>query len=233
MTEIAPNIDQHWRTKRRSIGREGNTVLVIDNFFPDPDILMKDASVRSYSALAPYYPGIRAKVPGKYIHMLEPALTKVLATAFGFNDGFNLKECFYSLLTTQVKDLKLIQSLPHVDGGNDKRVALLHYLCDESFGGTSFYRHRRTGFESVPNDRFPTYKAALEKDVEIFGRPKQQYFSGDDEKFERIGHVEAKFNRAVIYFGRNLHAIDIGKDFTFNQRPTEGRLTINSFLDPV
>ncbi len=233
MSNITFHSAPQWQAELKHIGNEKNAVLIIDNFFPEPDILVQDASAKSFAANAPYYPGVRAAVPGRYLYTMMPALSEVLMKVFGFKTGAKPQECYYSLVTKAIKDLNTVQSLPHIDGGDDGKVALLHYLCDKTYGGTSFYRQIRTGYESVPDKKFGKYKTAVEADVKEFGMPKTGYFCESDDKFERIAQVTAKYNRAVIYLGFNLHAIDISPDFKFSSSPTEGRLTITSFLDPL
>ncbi len=235
MAEINFDAAPHWKATLQHIGTENNSVLLIDNFFSTPDILVQHACTKSFVRNAPYYPGIRAAVPAPYLRELRQPLSQVLVEVFDYGQGVSLQECYYSLVTTPGEDLNTVQSLPHIDGGDDNKVALLHYLCDEAqgHGGTAFYRQRRTSFESVPNDKFPAYKAALEADVAEFGMPEAGYYFESDEKFERIAYIPAKYNRAIAYRGVNLHAVHIGPDFQFSANPAKGRLTVNTFLNPL
>ena len=66
------------------------------------------------------------------------------------------------------------------DGG---QIAVLHYLFDTPHGGTSFYRHRSTGFESITPERAEDYAARLRQELEA-SPPPAAYTTGDTELFE-------------------------------------------------
>lgn len=232
MKEIKVNAASWWDAKLYAIGAESMPLLVIDNFYPAPDMLLQDAALKAFSANAPYYPGIRAKTPPAYFNPIIKGLSEVFQSVFNYSsDKVSLQECFYSLVTTPGNQLNMMQRLPHVDGGDDRKLALLHYLCGEDCGGTAFYRQVKTGFETVPNAKFQTYSAAVKAEHERLGPPSQAYFNESDARFEKIDEVQAKPNRAVIYFGINLHAVLIG-DKALSENPYIGRLTVNSFFTP-
>lgn len=52
------------------------------------------------------------------------------------------------------QSLAPIQRLPHVDGLEPDRLAILVYLSGAETGGTAFYRQRATGYETVDAARF-------------------------------------------------------------------------------
>ncbi|MEO0786552.1 MAG: DUF6445 family protein, partial [Pseudomonadota bacterium] len=101
-------------------------------------------------------------------------------------------------------------------------------LCDERGGGTAFYRHRASTFETISQDRHGAYGATLQKEVDAL--PDSGYVDGDTELFEETGRVAARFNRMVIYRGYRLHSGVIPADLTLSSDPREGRLTVNTFL---
>lgn len=82
------------------------------------------------------------------------ALSEVLVKIFGLSKGVSVQECFLSLTTTLPEQLVPLQRFPHVDGGDDGKIAILHYLCGVKQGGTAFYRHKSTGFETIANAKF-------------------------------------------------------------------------------
>lgn len=229
MTEALP---RYWSVRNAKIGREEQPLVIIDNFIADPQSLIDDAAGKRFAPLAPYYPGVRAAAPASYLKPAAGALAEILRSVFGYERGVNLQECFYSLTVTPPEQLAPMQTIPHFDGMGDGKVAILHFLCAPAHGGTAFYRHRRTGFETITNDRFEAYKKTIEKDVAEYGSPERNYFRKSNETFERIAHVDAVFNRAILYRGVNLHAIDIPEDFTFSPNPKKGRLTVNAFVSP-
>lgn len=228
MTQGLPN----WKITRRTIGAEKEPLLIIDNFAPQAEAWVKFGALQTYKKLAPYYPGTRAPISQDYLQIHIPPLLPFLADMFGYKNGANLVEVFYSLVSTPPEDLVPMQRMPHFDGGGDEKLALLHYLCPAEMGGTAFYRHKSTGFQTVPDARFPHYKAALEAEIKEHGLPQEDYIRNSTPIFERIDACKAAFNRAVIYRGTNLHAIDIPEDYTFDPSPETGRLTINTFLLP-
>ena len=126
--------------------------------------------------------------------------------------------------------IALPQRLPHADSANPRQLALLHYLCDESHGGTSFYRQRRTRFEFVNEARIGAFRAATAADLHELGEPPYRYICGDDSRFERTACFEAAFNRVLIYQSIDLHSANIAPDFHFGGDPRSGRLTLNTFF---
>lgn len=213
------------------MGREGEPLVVIDDFHPAPERLRADAAAGAYAARGKFYPGVRAAAPAAHLAPCQALLADVLEGAFGVTAGVRLTECNFSLVTTRPENLLPMQRLPHYDGVEPGRFALLHYLCGPDQGATAFYRHRSTGFETVTADRFEAYRDRLQAEIDgRGGAPEAEYFSGDDALFERIDQVEAKFNRAVLYRGVTLHSGAIPADFAFSDDPMAGRLTVNSFF---
>jgi hypothetical protein len=125
--------------------------------------------------------------------------------------------------------LQPLQRLPHFDSPDDLQLAVLHYLSPVDQGGTSFYRHRSTGFESLSNERSARYAAALDADVRAQGPSPTAYINGDSPMFERIASFAGEFNRVLVYRSVSLHSADIASDFRFEADPRRGRLTANLF----
>lgn len=213
------------------MGNEKEPLVVIDDFFSDPDLLVRDASKQAFNIPSPYYPGIRAHAPADYMFEKDDMLREILTDIFGYTRAAKLDGCSYSLVTTKPEELQPIQSLPHYDSCNGDRIALLHYLCGQEKGGTSHYRHIATGFETVRQDRFETYKNTLEAEVKNDGLPPKSYFDGHHPRFEKIACTNARYNRMVLYRGVTLHSGDIPSDFSFARDVTQDRLTINTFLE--
>ncbi len=211
------------------IGAEAEPLVVIDDFAADPQALVDRAAADSFSPRGVHYPGIRAPVQPAYLAERLDVLEPVLRDVFGLGRGAELAESAFSLVTTPPDDLTPIQRLPHFDTTDGKRLALLHYLCGPEQGGTAFYRHRSTGFETISAERRVAYQYALEDDVETHGLP-EGYMNASGPIFEQTANVEARFNRMVIYRSRTLHSGQIPDDFTFSTDPRQGRLTVNIFL---
>lgn len=211
-------------------GEEREPVVVIDDFSSDPQRLRDLARRAQYQPGGNHYPGHRAPAPASYLGERMEMLRTVLTDVFGAARGADLGSCSFSLVTTLPEHLTPIQRLPHFDGADPSILAVLHYLCGPEEGGTSFYRHRATGFETISARRLSPYDAALKAEVKQAGLPPASYFSGSTEQFEQIGRVDAAFNRLVIYRGWRLHSGEIPRANEIGKPGAEPRLTINTFL---
>ena len=222
-----------WRVTIHHQGTEREPVIVIDDFAADPDQLIDEAATRSFARTMPYYPGIRAGIDARYHENLQRDLADLLADIFDYGNGIHVEGCCFSLVTTRPADLTPIQRLPHYDGCDGTKLAVLHYLSGPEQGGTAFYHHRATGFETVREDRFAAYKQALEADIARVGLPQQDYLRADNALFEQIASYDAAFNRVLIYRGVTLHSGMIPAACAFSEDPRKGRLTVNTFLAPA
>ena len=212
------------------IGHEREPIVVIDGFSSDPAGLVERAAGQSFRQLGPHYPGVRAPIEGKYLSERMDILQEALSSVFGLQDGADLVECNYSLVTTPPEALSPAQRAPHFDAADAGRIAVLHYLCRPADGGTAFYRHRSTGFETVSPSRMEDYAEALERDTARHGEVPEGYLCGDTRVFEQTYRVEAAFNRLVIYRGWTLHTGAVPAGHGLSADPRSGRLTINTFL---
>jgi Family of unknown function (DUF6445) len=178
-----------------------------------------------------FYPGSRAPAPAIYCYALRAFLAPLIAQAFGLQDGRITGELsHFSLVITPPEKLQMVQRMPHFDNTDPKQLALLHYLCKPGHGGTSFYRHRRSGFEYIDGSRLSEYGNAVCADLAGTGAPPAKYICGDDPRFERTASFDAAFNRVLIYRSINLHSADIASTFNFDANPRSGRLTANTFF---
>ena len=120
------------------------------------------------------------------------------------------------------------QREPHIDTTNPLQFAFLHYLCPSAFGGTAFYRHRRTGFETLTPERADDYRAARQSEEAENSAP--GYIVSDTPHFEQIAAIAAEPNRLVVYRSRLLHSGLITPGMPLSSDPRSGRLTANIFL---
>jgi hypothetical protein len=223
---FSANPTMRWRVHR--IGAEQAPVLVVDDFISDPHALASAAVGLPYISIGTYYPGVRAPTPAAYAKALCAGLSPLIEETFGAALEPKLHLCAFSLVTTPAERLSLEQRIPHFDGVGDRRIATIHYLCGPDHGGTAFYRHRSTGFESVSADRVEPYFAALRADIAAHGEPPSAYIKDHTPLFERIAGFEAAYNRMLVYRGHALHSGDVGRDAPCAE-PRTGRLTVNAF----
>ncbi|HVI98315.1 MAG TPA: DUF6445 family protein [Sphingomonas sp.] len=221
---IAPQI------RVETIGNEGQPLVVIDGFSPHPDRLVEDARTIDFVPLGEFYPGVRAPVRPSYFEGLDRVLAPVLREVFGATEHVAFSRALYSLVTTPPHALSLAQRIPHIDGVEEGMIAIVHYLGHADLGGTSFYRHRSTGFETVDAARHRAYLDALRADVARLGEPPSAYIEGDTPVFERVATVRPRYNRALLYRSSLLHCARLSNDVTLAADIDSGRLTVASFL---
>ena len=161
--------------------------------------------------------------------LFRSPLAPLIAEVFGVHDC-RVVDALYSLVTTPPDELTPIQRLPHFDGVEPERLALLHFLGGAQGSGTAFYRHRATGFETVTAARLADYERTLENEVHGHGVPDAAYIAGDTDIFEEIGLFEGRYNRALLYPSNALHCARIPTDLNLSGDPATGRLTVNTFL---
>ena len=213
------------------VGREQQPVIVIDDAFAEPASLIEFAVHEAiFAPPSNYYPGLRGEpLPKPYIASLLRAFNARIGKTFGVAIGGALNANFYfGLATVPPVNLSLLQRLPHFDTTNGSQIAALHYLCDGSHGGTAFFRHRATGFESIDEARKPLYFETLKRETGLHPPP-ARYMAGDDPLYERTGGFDAKFNRLLLYRSRILHSGSVNPA-NLSSDPRKGRLTANLFL---
>ena len=211
------------------IGHEAVPIVVIDDFVARPELLANDAAMLSFAPMGVHYPGVRAVVPPVLVKRFVHPLADLIADVFGVREC-EVIDALYSIVTKSPGDLAPIQRLPHFDGVEPERLALLHFLGRGDNGGTAFYRHRETGFERVTAARYPAYKQSLESELSTCGMPSAAYISGDTDLFEEVAVYEGVYNRALLYPSNALHCARIPATLTLDQTPEAGRLTVNTFL---
>jgi len=211
------------------IGNDRAPVIVVDDVWPDARSLFEHAAGRKdFGASSLYYPGVRCAAPRDYAQGIVRSLTGMIREALGIEGALAITDSVISLVTTPPDKLVPFQRVPHYDSTDPNRIALLHYLC--ASGGTSFYRHRSTGTETVTAAAEDEYIRKVNAEVRAAGMPPPRYVDGDSPLFERIARYEAAFNRALIYRGSLLHSVNVPPDFIPDTDPRTGRLSVNTFL---
>lgn len=213
-----------------SLGQEREPVAVVENFARDPGALYAAARGKIFARSDDYYPGVKASAPESYLATQRLLLTTVLREVFGIVGKVSVLDVCYAMVTAAPAALTLEQRMPHVDGLEPDRIALIHYLVPQGCDGTAFYRHRSTGFETVDQARSARYFGCLNDDLGTHGQPPPTYLDGDTPVFERIGHFDGVYNRALIYRGRLLHSGAIGASAKLPDDSAAGRLTITGFF---
>jgi hypothetical protein len=228
---LKPLIHPEFAYKAYSVGKEQTPLLVIDQFIKDPEQLIDFCVARAaFDNTDNFYPGLRMPAPQLYIHALNFYLGDLIAGVFGLQkDNWEGGRSLYSMIVTPPEQLSPQQCVPHVDSFHRSDLACVHFLCDANKGGTSLYRHKQTGFESLDAQRIDNYNQTVINEGAL-AVPQKSYMNGTNAFFERIAAIDAAFNRIVIYPTTALHSGNIAPDFNFDSNPTSGRLTLNSFI---
>ena len=214
----------------RQLGAEREPLLQVDGLLRSIEPLIAYAAEATDFAPADGpdggYPGLRGPAPLGYVEAVVRAVDPLLRHAFRLGSvKLGRAECNFSLVTRPAGALVPAQRDPHIDTTDPLQFAFLHYLCGPDYGGTGFYRHRATGFETISADRLAAYEAARANEA-----PGQGYIRGDSAAFEQIGAVDAAMNRLAVYRSHLLHSGSIAPDAPLSANPRAGRLTANIFV---
>lgn len=212
------------------LGREGEPLVIIDNFTGQPERLRAMGIAAEYHPGGVDYPGRRALADPSYLDLRRDLMMQIMVRVFGLSRGVQCEIAAFSLVTLPPEHLTARQRIPHHDHSDAGRVAIMHYLDGPESGGTAFYRHRRTGFEAITPAREAAFAAALAEDEREYGPPPPGYPLGDSAAYEQIGAVEARVDRLALYRGRQLHSGIIPDPSRLSEDPAKGRLTVNMFL---
>lgn len=218
----------------RIVGDEKTPVVVIDEPILTTEPLIRHATQEAKfgfdSGFA--YPGIRADLPGEYAEALVPELLDLISKIYKTPPSyeFHLIHQLLSLVTQKPEDLRPLQRVPHFDNHSPFYFATVHYLNPGNHAGTGIFRHRPTGYERIPEDRYPSYIRAAESHIKANGLPAEKYINASDDHFELIAEIEYRPNRLIMYPGNVLHSGLIQPDRDIEADPAIGRLTANLFL---
>lgn len=221
------------------VGNEKNRVIIVDDFYKNPDMvrhLALNAPCTSWAPITYGFPMLRTSM-----HLnLNPVREKVSELALE-NWNYYIDECPPFMTNLCIDN---VESRAHIGNAGaphaDKCVlAAVLYLNtpEECRGGTSFYRHKETGLESLPRHPFfeqdlSRIKPVAEKfgckslkelaETVVFAESqfqKDSAITDSNEHWELLKVHEMRYNRILIYEGKVFHAV-YGKfgDFTDNYR---------------
>ena len=227
-------IGRQIRVQLHHIGEERQPLLIVDEVLADPDAMIDAArEAEFYTPPHTHYPGLNANLPEAYYRTVVTALRGPIEAAFGLRADAYLKYFgFFALATTPAVDAEPIQKIPHHDGPDSRRLAMVHYLCRGDHGGTGFFRHKATGFESVDQARFGTYVAVAQAQLAAAGAGAAVYAGRDAADYDLIGQADCVFNRLILYRNHVLHSALLGPR-AGGADPGQGRLTANGFIEAV
>lgn len=218
----------------RIVGNEKTPVVIIDDPISSTADLVAHACAHArFGADARFaYPGIRAELPQEYIDAIVPELVAVIRDVYNPPSRleFQLVHRLFSMITRQPEELGPLQRVPHFDNHSPYYFATVHYLNPGDYAGTGIFRHRPTGYERIPQNRYPSYVKAAEAHIRTSGPPATKYINASDDHFELIAEIEYRPNRLIMYPGNILHSGLIQPERDITGDPATGRLTANLFL---
>lgn len=218
------------------VGSEKTRIFVIDDFLTALNPLLNHAHQEANFCLEQVtsYPGIRAELPDSYTQLVSEFLLPLFQRVYQVpvESSLILKAGKYSQVSLIEDELQERHCLPHYDSVKPHYFAVLHYLNSGVFGGTSFFHHKPTGFETINQARKTSYLQSVTDFLKAHtGTFFQQYFIQGDHQYDCTKTIEYKQNRLVVYPSSLLHspAIKPSKDISCDVK--EGRLTANMFID--
>jgi hypothetical protein len=225
-------VNQNAPVQQLTVGLEQEKILIIDDFMQNPEALVELSVTQPFTPYNTQYPGIKSPAPTEYTQQLLNSVVPIIEKHYDLPPRYKLEcsNCSFSLITCSENDLNLFQRAPHRDSSYPYQFAVLLYLCSPDHGGTSFYRHNLTQFETISPFKSAMYDKIYADDVLENGEPEPRYQQDSDRRYSKIGELNTRFNRLVIYRSWLLHSARINPQKSIDANPRTGRLTLNSFL---
>ncbi|WP_100658586.1 DUF6445 family protein [Alteromonas flava] len=216
------------------VGEQKTPVFILDNFLENQaSSLIETCNSMHFDNASTYYPGIRAKLPDEYVLHVAQALIPVLRKIYVIPANYSVEffDSFFSLVTCEPENLTKEQQIPHFDGTDQYRFALLHYLNPNPHGGTALFQHKPTQIERVTEQNVNQYLSSVSAYFNQQGSPTGRYIDDSNQQFNKIGEIPYMPNRLAIYPGNLLHSGVINPSTDIDENPRTGRLTANIFLN--
>jgi len=197
-------------------------VVVVDNFYSDPDAVRRFAleNMNFNSAGRYNYPGWQSE---KALHsdQLKERFEEVLGVRIDV-DPSRFTWGGFRVITKETGSRTKVHADSVVDW-----AGMVYLTPDAPMSvGTGFFRHKATGLESPPSDREARelgYSDAEEFDEKVVRRD-----MADLNKWELTGYVGPVYNRLVIFRGCELFHAPLGG---VGDSAGNARLTHNFFFD--
>ena len=183
-----------WATSSSGFNRTDKDVIVVDNFYADPDLVREYAMSNLEFLPSKYHKGQRSQ--SRYIingtkEKLEEVLGKKITN---WNNGGYANGVFQFCTADQ-------PIVYHVDS---QMYAAMVYLTPDAppQTGTAMYRSKVTGISS-----FPGQESRMGDDyVNTFRGTNKEMNFYDGTQFEKIDDIGNVYNRLVIFNSSQLHA---------------------------
>lgn len=166
---------------------------VVDDFCEDPELVIASAKASGFGTWKPNKGEVGSSVYdgmnfwGHHALMLR-SLIQATGSVLVPNSMF--------FRSTNVDTEK---AYIHSDRESGAHTAIVYLSTHDDEYGTAFYRHKPTGLIAMPS--FEEMK-----DMGIMDSFKEDMVSRNPDKWEQIGFVEGKFNRALIFNAPVFHS---------------------------
>ena len=183
----------HWLSYHSGFANTSKDVIVVDNFYNDPDLVREWAINSIDFSPSEYHKGQRANE--RFIldgtkEKLEEIIGKPI---FNWNHDRYANGIFQFCTADQ-------PIVYHVD---NQTYAAMVYLTPDAppTSGTAFYRSKVTGDYKFDDDKRKTQAY-----VDAFKGNSNEMNFYDGTNFEKIDEVGNKYNRLVLFDAKNIHA---------------------------
>ena len=194
------------------------TVIIVDEFYPDPYKVREIALGFDYPEQDGNYPGRNS---GQRLHIdgLDAAVSDII----GHSVTGDMTQAHAQFRVTLAEDQARYHV--HVDTGVHWSGVAYLSLPEHCMGGTELFRHIETGTDRAPiND----------KELLLFGAETPQDAinrvmtadANDSSKWEKVMTLPMRFNRLVLFRPWLWHAASTG----FGTTPEDGRLIQGLFF---
>lgn len=211
-------------------------VFVIDDALRDPERWVALAiEHRDAFESAPFnaYPGLELRMPDALSAGLDAYFAEHIRNRLGARRTVRMYSRL-AMATRAVDELEPRQWICHRDRLEvepDRVIAasVAYLFRDTALGGTAFFMPRRSVSETAVLIHESGQLAPVEFTRKYGIAP--SYPVASNSWFEKVGVVEAKWNRLVFYDGGELfHSSDIEAPGKLSADPASGRLTWNGFF---
>jgi tetratricopeptide (TPR) repeat protein len=201
----------------------GAELHIFDDFLPDPLAAREWARGLHFSVLSGNYPGAQTGPMrcNEQLQRIADRLGRRIKWASPDNGVVRLTLADATARSDiHVDDERAVENAPYA-------AVLYLTLPEHCQGGTSFWRHRATGWLKRPDDAtvrtagFVDFKSFLRAETPLAGDRAFQQLAAERAKWQRLLTLPMRFNRLVVYRSNYFHAVDsiFGHDFD------DGRLT--------
>jgi hypothetical protein len=182
-----------WIAYHSGFKSEEKGLIVVDDFYSDPDFIREWAINEISFSPSSYHKGERATDRFSIIGMKEKLEKIIGKPIYNWNDDSYANGIFQFCTADQ-------PIVYHVDNQNYAGMVFLSPDAPAN-SGTAFYRSKVTGDYSFDNE-----KRMTERYVNAFKGSNAEMNFYDGSHFEKIDEIGNKYNRLVLFDAKNIHA---------------------------